>query len=223
MPRMMRQFLLPYSVAAFAVSMVSPLPCHANDDSPVQSVQSQQSPDAKFVQDLGDRAMKIITNKQLIAEQRHTEYSKLLNDSFDIKTIARFVIGRTWATATPEQQTEYMDLFKALVIRNYGDRMTLATGEGFHVVSTRHESDMDSVVLSQISHPDGSKPTAIDWRIRQKDGKMGVIDVIVEGVSLSVTQRQEYASVIQNNNGQIDGLLQGMRDQLKLATPVAVK
>jgi len=74
---------------------------------------------------------------------------------------------------------------------------------------------MDTTVLSQITHPDGSQPTAIDWRVRQKDGKMGVIDVVVEGVSLSVTQKQEYASVIQNNGGHIDGLLQSMRQQLK--------
>ena len=61
--------------------------------------------------------------------------------------------------------------------------------------------------MSQITHPDASQPTTIDWRVRQQDGKMGVIDVIVEGISLSVTQRQEYASVIQNSGGQIDGLL----------------
>jgi phospholipid transport system substrate-binding protein len=74
---------------------------------------------------------------------------------------------------------------------------------------------MDTTVLSQITHPDGSQPTAIDWRVRQKDDKLGVIDVVVEGVSLSVTQKQEYAAVIQNNGGQIEGLLQTMRQQLK--------
>ena len=72
---------------------------------------------------------------------------------------------------------------------------------------------------SQITHPDGSKPTSIDWRVRQKDGKLGVIDVVVEGISLSVTQRQEYSSVIQAHGGQIDGLLQIIRDQLK-SSPV---
>ena len=81
--------------------------------------------------------MKIIANKQLTAEQRNAEFSKVLNDSFDLYTIGRFVIGRAWNAATPGQQTEYMDLFKALVIRNYGDRMTLYTGEGFYVVGSR--------------------------------------------------------------------------------------
>jgi phospholipid transport system substrate-binding protein len=135
-----------------------------------------------------------------------------------MKTIARFVIGRSWNSATPAQQSEYMDLFKALVIKNYGQRMTLYTGEGFRVTGTRPESEMDTTVLSQITHPDGSEPTSIDWRVRQRDGKLGVIDVIVEGVSLSVTQRQEYAAVIQNNGGEIEGLLKVMRDQLNAPT-----
>ena len=114
-----------------------------------------------------------------------------------------------------------MRLFESLVVKTYGDRMTLYTGEGFQVTGVRPESERDTIVNSQITHPDGSQPTTIDWRVRQKDGKRGVIDVIVEGVSLSVTQRQEYASVIQNNGGQIDGLLQTMRDQLKSSTTAA--
>ena len=220
MPRMFRPILLVTSLAVFAVPMVAPVQSLAADASSVHE-QATQSPVGKFVQDLGDRAIKIISNKQLSSEQRNAEFSKVLNDSFDLKTIGRFVIGHAWNTATPSQQAEYMDLFKALVIKNYGDRMTLATGENFQVTGIRPESDMDTTVLSQITHPDGSQPTTIDWRVRQKDGKIGVIDVIVEGVSLSVTQRQEYAAVIQNNGGQIDGLLQVMRNQLRGAATSA--
>jgi phospholipid transport system substrate-binding protein len=208
---------------AFAlIVLVLPLPTLAADSPDAGAArthdQALQTSSGKFVQDLGDRAIKIIANKQLPPDQRSSEFSKILSDSFDLKTIGRFVIGRSWNTATPAQQTEYMDLFKALVIRNYGNRMSLYTGEGFVVVGTRPESDMDTTVLSQITHPDGSQPTTIDWRVRDKDGKMGVIDVIVEGVSLSVTQKQEYAAVIQRNDGQIDGLLQTMRDELKEPT-----
>lgn len=183
--------------------------------------QAMKVPAGKFVQDLGDKAIVLIANKQLSPEQRSTEFSKILGDSFDLKTIGRYVIGRTWASATPEQQQEYMDLFRSLVIRNYGSRMSLYAGEGFSVVGTRPESDMDTVVQSHITHPDGSKPTQIEWRIREKDGKIGVIDVSVENVSLSLTQRQEYASVIQRNGGAIDGLLKQMRQELSAETKQA--
>ena len=99
--------------------------------------QALQTPAGKFIEELGDHAIKIIADKQISKDERDTEFSKILSDSFDLKTIGRFVIGRTWNSATPDQQSEYMRLFKALVIKNYGERMTLYTGEGFQVTGTR--------------------------------------------------------------------------------------
>lgn len=207
---------------ALALLLAAPQAAHAADPVAAQThEQAMKIPAGKFVQDLGDKAITLIANKQITQEQRTAEFSKILADSFDLKTIGRYVIGRTWASATPEQQTEYMELFRSLVIRNYGSRMSLYAGEGFSVVGTRPESDMDTVVQSHITHPDGSKPTQIEWRIREKDGKMGVIDVSVENVSLSLTQRQEYASVIQRNGGAIDGLLKQMRQELNAETKQA--
>ncbi len=171
-------------------------------------------PQGKFVQDLGDRAIAIIANKNISPAQRSDKFRQILSDSFDLKTIGRFVIGRTWNTATPAQQQEYMKLFEGLVVQSYGDRLSLYTGEGFLVNTVRSESEKDFIIGSQITHPDGSEPTKIDWRLRQRDGKMGVIDVMVEGVSLSVTQRQEYSAIIQNNGGAIEPLLAKMREQL---------
>jgi phospholipid transport system substrate-binding protein len=139
----------------------------------------------------------------------------MLQTSFDLPTIGRFVIGRSWNAATPAQQQEYMRLFEALVVKTYSDRFALYTGEGFEVTSVRPETEKDSIVISQITHPDGSEPTEVDWRVRHKEGKLGIIDVVVEGVSLSVTQRQEYASIVQRDGGKLDGLLVLMRQQLQ--------
>jgi phospholipid transport system substrate-binding protein len=214
MPRLLRSFFFALSAFVLAAT-ISPQALAADAQATRARSQTALTPAGKFVEDLGNRAIKIVANKQLAAAQRSAEFSAILSEDFDLKTIGRFVIGRNWNQASQAQKDEYMDLFKALVIRTYGNRMTLYTGEGFEVVGTRSESDLDTMVQSRITHPDGSKPTDIDWRVRQKDGKMGVIDVIVEGVSLSVTQKQEYASVIQNNGGNIDGLLKVMRSQLE--------
>jgi phospholipid transport system substrate-binding protein len=108
-----------------------------------------------------------------------------------------------------------MHLFEALVIKTYSDRFALYTGEGFRVSGLRPETEKDTVVTSEITHPDGSEPTEVDWRVRNKGGHLGIIDVVIEGVSLSVTQRQEYASIIQRDGGKLDGLLTLMRQQLQ--------
>ena len=206
------------------VATVPNMVCAQDDGAPLARTHDEavKVPAGKFIQDLGDRAIGAIADKSITVEQRSDKFRQILSDSFDLKTIGRFVIGRTWNTATPEQQKEYMHLFEELVIKSYGDRLTLYTGEGFVVTGARAESERDFYVNSQITHPDGSQPTAIDWRVRQRDGKLGVIDVVVEGVSLSVTQQQEYAAVIQRSGGQIDGLLDQMRQQVVTPSPAPV-
>lgn len=202
-------------------AMTMSIPTYAQDDADTPAgpsvnthEETMKTAPGKFIQDLGDHAISIIANKNVTPDERSEKFKTILTDSFDLMTIGRFVIGRSWNTATPAQQQEYMKLFTSLVVKSYGDRLTLYTGEGFTVIGERPESEKDFIVNSQITHPDGSEPTKIDWRIRQRNGKLGVIDVIVEGVSLSVTQRQEYSSVMQNNGGDIEGLLKAMRQQL---------
>ena len=180
-----------------------------------------QVPAGKFIQDLGTQAIATIADKSQTDAQRRDRFRQLLRDDFDLLTIGRFVIGRGWNSATDAQRQEYIHLFSELVVKTYGDRLNLYTGEGFVVVGVRPESEKDSVVASQITHPDGSTPTTIDWRVRQRDGRLGVIDVVVEGVSLSVTQRQEYTAIIQRGGGQIDGLLEQMRAELQSPGPAA--
>ena len=197
------------------VGTMSLTPARAEGDAVLTHAEAVKTPVGKFVQDLGDTAIEAIANKSISPQQRTNKFRDILRNSFDLMTIGRFVIGRSWNGATPEEQKEYMRLFEELVIKSYGDRLTLYTGEGFVVNSVRPETEKDTIVNSQITHPDGSTPTKIDWRVRKRDGKLGVIDVVVEGVSLSVTQRQEYASVIQNNDGKISALLDKMREQLK--------
>lgn len=210
MSSMLRSAFLALILGLGTIVMIS-LPVAAQNAAP----QSQNA--SAFIQILGDRAISIIADKTLSPQQRNEKFKQILSDSFDLKTIGRFVIGRSWNTATPEQQDEYMRLFQALIVKTYGDRLTLYTGEGFKVLSQRDESEQDVIVSSEITHPDGSTPTLIDWRVRNRNGKLGVIDVVVEGVSLSVTQRQEYSAVIQSNGGQIDGLLDLMRQRLQSA------
>jgi len=185
-------------------------------DSPdaAKTESTNSSDQEKFIQALGDRAIAILADKKISAEERDAQFRTMLRDTFDLQTIARFVIGRNWATATPAQQKEYMELFESLVMKTYSDRFALYTGEGFKARSAVAEGERDTVVNSDITHPDGSAPTVVTWRVRQKDGKLGIIDVVVEGVSMSITQRQEYSSVIQRNGGDIGALLDLMRQRI---------
>ena len=106
-----------------------------------------------------------------------------------------------------------MKLFQDIVLTTYGDKLSFYSGEGFKVAGERKEDEKDTVVSSEVTHPNGAAPTKIDWRVRDNAGKPMIVDVVVEGVSQSVTQRQEYASIIQRNNGNIDALINMMRQR----------
>lgn len=168
----------------------------------------------KFIQDLGDQAVKLIAQKELPQVERESRYHEILRQSFAIPTMARFVLGRAWKTATPEQQTEYLRLFEATVIKIYGDGLTLYNGEGFHAEAARNEHDNDWTVASTIDHPNGAPPTRVDWRVRQHDGAWLVLDVAIEGVSQALAQRAEYASIIQRHDGDLNELLAQMKAHL---------
>lgn len=220
---------LPLASAAFILGFtvcVAPLQSRAqsttgNNTPQTQTSSTATSPDqakqtsaGKFVQNLGDNAIHIIADKSLTQEQHTQKYSALLHDAFDIPTIGRFVLGRAWNTASPQQQQEYLKLFEALVIKIYGDRLNFYSGEGFEVKAVRSENDKELIVSSAITHTSGQPPTSVDWRVRLENGKLSIVDVSVAGVSQSLTQRQEYAAIIESNNGDINGLLDKMRERL---------
>ncbi|NTU77125.1 MAG: ABC transporter substrate-binding protein [Alphaproteobacteria bacterium] len=223
----MLRILRPVSCVGFlalllaSTSLGFPATASAETASATPAVEAAAAtPQGKFIQGLGDKAIAILANKSLSPDERSGQFRNMLRDTFDLITIGRFALGRVWNAATPDQQKEYMRLFEELVVKTYSDRFALYTGEGFRVRAVHPEGEKDFIVNSDITHPDGSPPTTVDWRVRQKGDKLGIIDVVVEGVSMSVTQRQEYAAVIQRNGGNIDGLLDVMRQRIQEKMPV---
>jgi phospholipid transport system substrate-binding protein len=165
-----------------------------------------------FVTKIADEGIGFLSNENLTLEQRKKEFKKLLSKNFSMKTIARFALGRYWRAANKEQQTEYLSLFEKMVLNVYARRFSEYSGEKLTVNRARPEGKRDILVSSSISAANGPE-VQVDWRIRNKDGKSKVIDIIVEGVSMSLTQRSDFSSVIQRGGGDIEVLLKHLREQ----------
>jgi phospholipid transport system substrate-binding protein len=174
--------------------------------------QSADSGAGAFIQKLGNEAINSFANKSQPKPAALAKFKQLLNDGFDVPYIGRWVLGRYWNQASPEQQTEYQRLFEQLIVKTYAERFVEYSGETFKITGTRPEGETDTMVTTQVIRPAGP-PVAVDWRVRKRDGGYKIIDVVVEGVSMGVTQRQEFASVIQSNGGKIDGLIQALRQK----------
>ena len=170
---------------------------------------------AQFVDDLGKRALDALANvKQMSQAEVAEKFRGFLQDSFDTQTIGRFVLGRYWNVATPEQRQEYMRLFEDLIVAVYSKRFSdYSGGASFEVASHRPEGERDAVVTSRITRPSGGPPVVVDWRVRRGNAGYKVIDVAVEGLSMSVTQRDEFTSVIERGGGNVQALLDALRSQ----------
>jgi phospholipid transport system substrate-binding protein len=165
-----------------------------------------------FVQRMGDKALTSLTAKDLPAAERQARVRTLLSNNFDVGTIARFALGTYWKEATAAQRTEYMRLFENMIVKTYAQRFSEYSGQTFKVGDSISASTKDTVVNSQIIQKDGP-PVNVQWRVRNNGGNLKVIDVIVENVSMSVTQRSDFAAVIQGGGGKIDALLKSLRER----------
>jgi phospholipid transport system substrate-binding protein len=164
-----------------------------------------------FVQSLDDKAIEIITGKNLDVGERDRSFHDMFVASFDVPAIGRFVLGRYWRAATDAQKTEFLDLFERMIVKTYSARFDTYKGEQFTITGTRIDGD-SAMVASTFAQPSGP-PVKVAWRVIKTEGKLRIIDVMVEGVSMSVTQQQEFGSVIQRGGGRIDGLLETMRER----------
>lgn len=144
-------------------------------------------------------------------DQRAARFREILTETFDLPTIARFTLGRFWRVASARQKDEYVRLFEEFIVQAYSNRFKDLSGRAFEVKQSRELNARDRLVLSEIEIEKGKPPVRVNWRVRLRDKAYRVIDVLVEGVSMSVTQRDEFAAVIRRNGGKVEGLLAALR------------
>lgn len=163
---------------------------------------------AQFINQLGNQAIDTLRATNLTLDQREARFRGLLSRGFDLRFIGRFVLGRYWRTATPDQQTDYLTLYGEFLLKTYSARLGGYSGETLTVTGTRQATNKDIVVSTNLNRPSGPS-IAADWRVRVIDGQFRIIDIMIEGVSMAVTQRSEFASVVRRDG--IDGLLAILR------------
>lgn len=166
-----------------------------------------------FIENVSARGLAFLQNASLSEKQQKREFDSLLKDSFDLKTIARFTMGRYWRQATAPQKKEFLKLFQTMVIETYSQRFSEYQGQQIVIERARAEGDKDAIVNSKILSNNGAPDVKLDWRVRYKNGEYRIIDVLVEGVSMSLTQRAEFSSIIQRGGGDIEALLVKLREK----------
>jgi phospholipid transport system substrate-binding protein len=171
---------------------------------------------ATFIQNLGNQAIHVL-GPSVPPAQRIAHFRRLFDSDFDLAGAARFVLGPNARALTPEQNQEFLTLFREYLAQAYSKRLAEYSGEPFHVTGSRPNGE-ETVVSSQVQRRNG-KPVEIDWHVVNRDGRSLITDVYVDGVSMKVTHRQEFAAIIQRNGGRPDALLAALRQQLAQTQP----
>jgi phospholipid transport system substrate-binding protein len=166
---------------------------------------------AAVIANLGNRALEVL-GKNATPAQRAARFHELFREDFDVPGIARFVLGRYWKTATPEQQEEFVKLFQDYIALVYSSQLAAYSGETLKVTGSRPEPE-GAVVASEIMRPTGAPPVKVEWHLTDRNGAYKINDVAVDGISMAVTQRSEFAAVIQRNGGQVQGLIIQLREK----------
>ncbi|MEE8393864.1 MAG: ABC transporter substrate-binding protein [Rhodospirillales bacterium] len=170
----------------------------------------------KFIEDLADKAVASLSVDGVSRDERAEKFHNLLSEHFAIETIGRWVLGRYWKKASKEERAEFLKLFEDLIVATYVDRFSRYSGSGvLKVIKTITSKDGDIVVYSAVKGLDGNSPAKVEWRIRKKNGSFKIVDVMIEGISMGLTQRSEFASVIRRNGGKVEGLLSALRKRLE--------
>ncbi len=154
---------------------------------------------------LGEQAYGVLQRDNLSLEKREAVLAGILSRGFALPLIARFVLGRYWRPATPDQRDSYVDLFGKFVIKSYSRHLGGFAGSSFDIVGAEPIGKSDFLVTTILQRKSGS-PFEAGWRVRLIDDKHKIIDVMVEGISMALSQRQEFGSVLKRNG--VERLLQ---------------
>lgn len=163
-----------------------------------------------FVIRLGDKVIASLASNRSIENTKQT-LADIMQTSFDMQGISAFAMGRHWNSATPAQQEEFQKLFFNYVLNQYSRTFSKYSGQNFKLKGSPISSGSTTIVSTEIVSPSGSQPVRVDWHLKGDAGNYKIFDVMVEGVSQAMTQREEVSSVIQQNSGSVDALLETLR------------
>ena len=169
---------------------------------------------AEFIRETGNELVAAINSPEPLPKRRD-RVATTLRQRVDMERVGRFILGRWWREATPQEQQEYLHLFEETLIRNLSARFGEFQGVRFNLGRTQQQTDDDALINMIVERPN-SPIVTLDWRISSAGGQLKIVDLIAEGTSLRLTLRSEYAAVMQRNNGSVPALLAAMRNQIQI-------
>ena len=165
-----------------------------------------------FIQSTVNRAAKTLGGN-LNKEERIEKLKEIAKDTVDIRGIGFYSLGKYRKNLNSEQLKKYEELFAKYFLISFSSRLAEYTNPEIEVDSKKKINENYTIVSSRLVSTDTRPEVKIEWRVYTKDpNQPSIRDLIIEGLSLARTQKEEFSSIIDSNDGNIDALLKNLED-----------
>ena len=159
-----------------------------------------------FVQSTVNRASQTLS-KEISKKEKMLELQELAKETVDINGIGFYTLGKFRKEISDEQKNKYSKLFESYFLKSFSSRLSEYSNPKINVISKDKKNEKYTIVSSILVATKNRPEVKIDWRIYTKDPDKPLIrDLIIEGLSLARTQKEEFASIIKSNDNNIDAL-----------------
>ena len=171
-----------------------------------------------FLESLTHDVFAKLDDSSLPQTEKERELRNVFRQNFDVPAISRFVLGKHWRKTSTAERQDFVDAFEEMNTRQFLAMLGEFSEEMFSVAKVQEDAAKPSLSLvsTKIAQSDGEPISAV-WRVRNNDGQYKILDIVVEGVSMAITLRHEYGTVVKTDG--VDGLIAIMREKnAELAT-----
>ena len=167
---------------------------------------------SELIVEIVDKASSILSGNAT-DDEKITQLNEIAENSVDIKGIGFYTLGQFRKNISSDEQDRYADLFRKYFLKSFSSRLVTYTDPKINVISEKVVNEKYTIVNSVLVATEKRPEVKIDWRVYTKNPDKPLIrDLIVEGLSLARTQKEEFKSVIQNNNNDINALFKTLED-----------
>lgn len=174
--------------------------------------QAKAGVERDLIAGLAGEAEPLLNDRSIPPAERTKKLRSIIGSVFDSRQMVQLTLGRYWRRADEGQRAELVTLMETYLIDVYAGRVDSIDGQVKFDVGTERTIGERTVVDTQVLRP-GSPPVSVAWQVETVNGKVVVTDIVVEGVSLVVSQRADFASIIRSQGG-LDGLIKLLKQKV---------
>lgn len=181
---------------------------------------AQEKSATTFVNTLINNIIENVLTVNISKEEKTKRFEEYISDAVDTQAIAKAVLAQYWRTISPKEKDDFVDAFKEMAIKMTAERFDMYNGQEVKFFSERPAQGKNQVFVDSTVNHD-SKDIQVVWRVREKDGKYQILDIIIEGVSMTLNYRNEYTAFLQNHT--IQDLIAELKKQAENAADTVAK